>query len=123
MYCYLVTTSFELNCSPSRLEQKLAALQKAEDDKLEQEKRRNEEDDAKKERERKRKEDEERAKGEAAGRELLTKWRNDLNDVNAWMKKSEPKLRREPDDLHLARLKKEQKQVWVGIHRQEGTEG
>ena len=63
----------ELHCSPSRLEQKLAALQKAEDDKLKQEKRRHEEDDAKKQRERTRKEDEEKVKGEAAGRELLTK--------------------------------------------------
>ena len=69
--------------------------------------------DEKRKREQKQKEDEERAKGEAAGREVLTNWRNDLNDVNAWMKKSEPKLRREPDDLDLAGLKNEQKQVWV----------
>ena len=89
----------------------MAALQKAEDDKLKQEKRRHEEDDATKQRERTRKEDEEKVKGEAAGRESLTKWRNDLNEVNAWMKKSEPKVRREPDDLDLAWLKKEQKQV------------
>ena len=98
-----------------RLEKKLAALQKAEEDKLDLERRRNVADDEKRKREQKQKEDEERAKGEAAGREVLTNWRNDLNDVNAWMKKSEPKLRREPDDLDLAGLKNEQKQVWVSV--------
>ena len=95
------------------MERKLKVLEKEERDKQEDEKRREQEEEERRRREKERKEKEERAKGEAAGQELIINWRKDWNDVDLWVKKGEPKIQQEADDLDLIALKEQQRQIRV----------
>lgn len=99
---------------------KLKDLEQAERERHDEKTRREQEEEERARREeeerRKRREEEERAKGEAAGRELLRNWRNERNDVDLWLKKREPKLVQEADDLDLIGLKEQQKQIRVSVY-------
>lgn len=100
-----------------RLLSRLKALEQAERDREDERKRRELEDEnrrRKDEEERmKRAEDEERRRGEAEGKELLFSWRTERDDLERWLKKEEPKLQQEPDDLDLIGLREELKQIKV----------
>ena len=91
------------------MEGKLKVLEKAERDKQEEDKRREQEEEERRRREKERKEKEERAKGE----ESVINWRKDWNDVDLWVKKGEPKVQQEADDLDLIALKEQQRQIRV----------